>query len=73
MTVNENTNVDNAELEGETQSRKKLGGRSVFNLLLNIRDCHRYKGAKRALLDALALRAGTNKQFCCWPSYRMLS
>jgi DNA-binding MarR family transcriptional regulator len=46
---------------------------SILNLLLAIRDAASTKGAQRALLNALALRANPNNDFVCWPSYRMLS
>jgi hypothetical protein len=46
---------------------------SILNLLLAIRDAASTKGAQRALLNALALRANPNNDFVCWPSYRMLN
>jgi DNA-binding MarR family transcriptional regulator len=52
---------------------KKAMKPSILNLLLAIRDAGSTKGAQRALLNALALRANPNNDFVCWPSYRVLS
>jgi hypothetical protein len=45
----------------------------MFTIMLAIRDSHIAKGAKLALLHALALRARPEKQYTCMPSYAQLS
>jgi hypothetical protein len=56
---------------------KQDGERTLFHLLIVIRDCRRFTGASRELMDALAMRAVPDQKtkgdlWRSWPDYGLL-
>jgi DNA-binding MarR family transcriptional regulator len=52
---------------------KKMASMPLIRILWLIRDARSTKNSERELLYALALRCNPNKNYSCWPSYRLLA